>query len=203
MVAGPGLFAAYRQRAERPLGPASVRSGRRSGQPEGQEGGSGRSGRLLPMRAILFAVLAGLCWGVGELCTKAVLNSGRFGPVTILLVRSAGAAFLAAIAYVIAYQHLKAEPQEWWKAGRSDWALVLIGPVLLAGFGGVMCFTLGLKYGDVSVVKPIAFSLAPAVAVLLGWLVLKEPMPWTKALGVALVIAGVILVSGTKGQGIR
>lgn len=155
------------------------------------------------MRAILFAVLAGLCWGVGELCTKAVLHSGRFGPVTILLVRSAGATLLAAIAYVIAYQHLKAEPQEWWKAGRSDWALVLIGPVLLAGFGGVMCFTLGLKYGDISVVKPIAFSLAPAVAVLLGWLVLKEPMPWTKALGVALVIVGVILVSGTKGQGIR
>ena len=40
------------------------------------------------MKAILLAVTAGLCWGVGELCTKSVLHGGRIGPLTAIAVRS-------------------------------------------------------------------------------------------------------------------
>ena len=36
------------------------------------------------MKAILLAVGAGACWGVGEIFTKSVLHTGRVGPLTAL-----------------------------------------------------------------------------------------------------------------------
>ena len=33
------------------------------------------------MKAILLAVSAGLCWGIGEVATKSVLHAGRVGPL--------------------------------------------------------------------------------------------------------------------------
>ena len=40
------------------------------------------------MAAVIWAVLAGLCWAVGELCAKSVLKSGQVGPMTALAVRA-------------------------------------------------------------------------------------------------------------------
>ena len=39
----------------------------------------------LPWR-ILLAIAAGLCWGIGELCTKSVLQGHRIGPLTAIPV---------------------------------------------------------------------------------------------------------------------
>ena len=40
------------------------------------------------MQTILFAVLAGLCWGIGEMFTKSVLHTKQIGPITAIAVRS-------------------------------------------------------------------------------------------------------------------
>ena len=40
------------------------------------------------MKAAIFAILAGLCWGIGEFFTKQVLHTGRVGPLTAIAVRS-------------------------------------------------------------------------------------------------------------------
>lgn len=40
------------------------------------------------MKPILFAILAGLCWGVGEIFTKKALNTGAVGPMTAMFVRA-------------------------------------------------------------------------------------------------------------------
>ncbi len=48
--------------------------------------------------------------------------------------------------------------------------------------------------------QPIAFSVAPATAVILGWLVLREPMTLSKAAGVTMILAGVILLTGGSQQ---
>jgi uncharacterized membrane protein len=56
-------------------------------------------------------------------------------------------------------------------------------------------FYVALSLGEVSVVKPIAFSIAPAVGVLLGWLVLGESMDLRKAVAVGLIVAGVVILT--------
>jgi uncharacterized membrane protein len=47
-------------------------------------------------------------------------------------------------------------------------------------------------------VKPIAFTVAPTTAVLLGWLFLGESMSAQKIVGVLLVIAGVVVLTASK-----
>ncbi len=147
------------------------------------------------MNAVVFAVLAGLCWGIGELCTRAVLHTGKIGPMTILMVRAAVMLPCALLAYYLAASVLKSEPAGWMRADGATLAKLLLGSALAAGFGGVLFFYLGLKHGDISVVKPIAFALAPAVAVLLGWMLLGEPMTARKAGAVAMILAGVVVLT--------
>jgi bacterial/archaeal transporter family protein len=151
------------------------------------------------MKAVVFAVLAGVCWGVGELFTKSVLHSRQVGPMALLLVRTAAALPPALIAYLVAAKLLGGEPQ-WWKAETPVMLKLVLGSALLAGFGGVFFFYLGLAHGEISVVKPIAFTVGPAVAVVLAWLVLKEEMNLAKILGVVMVLAGVVLISGFGGR---
>jgi transporter family protein len=148
------------------------------------------------MKAIPLAILAGLCWGVGELCTKMVLQTHRIGPVTAIAVRSTIALPVLWIAYAIAVHQLGSEPRGWLRALEpGDLARLVIGSGLVAGAGGMLCFYAALHLDDISRIKPIAFTVAPAVAVLLGWWLLGEPMSLRKGLAVALILIGVGLLT--------
>lgn len=147
------------------------------------------------MKAILFAAAAGLCWGIGEICTKSVLHSGKVGPFTALAVRATIALPAIWIAWWFAVSRT-AEPTAWWRADGGTLAKLLLGSGLLAGALALIFFYLGLSLGEISRVKPIAFAIAPATAVLLAWLLLGEPLTGRKLAGIVLVLAGVVLLSG-------
>jgi len=148
------------------------------------------------MHAILFAALAGLCWGVGEVFTKSVLHTKQVGPITAIAVRSTVALPALWIAYWLAVHRLKAEPANWLDADRATLLKLVLGSGLVAGAAAMICFYVALHLGEISRVKPIAFALAPATAVLIGWLALGEVMTANKAAGVALILAGVVLLTG-------
>jgi uncharacterized membrane protein len=158
------------------------------------------------MPAILLAIAAGLCWGVGELFTKSVLHTHKVGPITAITIRSTVALPVLWLAYFVAMYVFKSprENAAWFKgadAGGADWVTILklvCGSGLVAGAAAMICFYAALSLGEVSRVKPIAFALAPATAVVLGWLVLKEGMTLQKGLGVALILGGVLLLTGTR-----
>ena len=80
------------------------------------------------------------------------------------------------------------------------WLMLIGGSGLLAGFAGVFFFYLGLSLpgGDISKLRPIAFALAPATAVILGWLILHEEMTWRKAIAVVLIVVGIMMLAGGK-----
>lgn len=149
------------------------------------------------MKAIIFAALAGLCWGVGELFSKSVLHSKQVGPMGLLVVRTGLAFIPALIAFFVATRVISpsAEPPAFWKADAAVLAKLILGATLLAGFGGVFFFYLGLAHGDISRVKPIAFGVAPAVAAILGMTLMGEQYSHAKAVGIALIIGGIIVVT--------
>jgi uncharacterized membrane protein len=154
------------------------------------------------MRAVLFAVIAGLCWGVGEIFTKSALNSRQIGPMGVLLVRALVTVPPAALAYLVAAQLWKTETAAWWRdMDASVWLKLIVGSGLMAGFAGVFFFYWGLSLpgGDISRLRPIAFSLAPASAVILGWLALGEAMTLRKGAAVLLIVAGIVLLTGEGG----
>jgi uncharacterized membrane protein len=152
-------------------------------------------------KAILFAVIAGLCWGAGEIGTKAALNTRQVGPMAATLVRALVTVLPVLIAYMIATRVTRTESGEWMKAASpSTWAYLIVGSGLLAGFAGVFFFYTGLRHGDISVLRPVAFGVAPATAVLLGWWWLGEPMTVRKVVAVTLILAGIVLLA-SKGKG--
>lgn len=153
------------------------------------------------MQAILCAILAGLCWGVGEIFTKAAINTREIGPLGTVLLRAAVTLPLAVAGYLVAHAVLKTEPQTWWRDMRpGTWARIIIGSGVLAGFAGVFFFYVGLSLpgGDISTLRPIAFALAPATAVLLGWWLLGEEMTVRKGAAVVLIIVGIVMLAGGK-----
>lgn len=147
--------------------------------------------------AVLFAVLAGLGWGVGEFFTKQVLHTGKIGPLTAIAVRSTVALPVIWIVYLVFVQGRGVEPRDWYRAAdAATLAKLILGSGLVAGALAMICFYAALHHGEITRVKPIAFTLAPAVAVLLGWLILREPMTARKALGVLLIVGGVVVLTG-------
>lgn len=149
------------------------------------------------MKAILFASLAGLCWGIGELFTKSVLHTRQIGPITAIAVRSTVALPVIWAAYYIAMYVVRSEPAQWWRtASTATLAKLILGSGLVAGAAAMIFFYTALSLGEISKIKPIAFTLAPACAVILGWLVLHEPMSVRKAAAVLMILAGVALLTG-------
>lgn len=147
------------------------------------------------MKAILFAVCAALCWGVGEFFTKQVMMSGKIGPFAVIMVRIVAAAPIAIFAYLIAANFSTMEVKDWWLMPGDIRLKLLLGSTLLASFGGVAFFYLGLRFGDISIVIPIAMGLSPVIGAFLGWWFLKEQMPAIKVIGILMMVAGLVLVA--------
>ena len=150
------------------------------------------------MNATILAVLAGLLWGVGEFFTKQVLHTHRVGPLTAIAVRSTVALPVLWIVYLTFVQARGVEPRDWPQAGTATLLKLVLGSGVAAGAIAMICFYGALNLGPISKVKPIAFTLAPVTAVLLGWLALGEVMTPRKALAILLVIAGVLLLTTEK-----
>lgn len=147
------------------------------------------------MQAILFAVLAGLCWGIGELFTKSVLHTEKIGPLTAIAVRSTVALPVLWLVYAVSVHWYRTEPRNWLEAGWPTLGKLVLGSGLIAGAGGMIFFYSALKLGEISRIKPITFTIAPATAVILGYFFLHEPLTMRKIIAVALVLAGVALLT--------
>ncbi len=151
------------------------------------------------MKPIVLAVLAGLCWGIGEVFTRSVLHSKEIGPFAAVAVRSTVALPVIWLAYYIAMSVVKSPMEvQGWASGASSatWLKLVIGSGLVAGAAAMIFFYAALSMGEVSRIKPVAFALAPATAVLLGWLFLGESLTVRKVVAIGLIVAGVVLLTG-------
>lgn len=145
---------------------------------------------------VLFAVLAGLCWGIGEVCARGVLHTGRVGPFMAVAVRSSIALPLIWLAFAVAHRVAPAAAGK--GLGTLDtrhWLLLLLGSGVVAGAAAMICFYVSISLGEVSRMKPIAFTVAPATAVVLGAAFLGESLTLRKVVALVLVLAGVVLLA--------
>lgn len=147
-------------------------------------------------KATFLAILGGLCWGIGELFTKSVLNSGRVGPVTVLAVRTMVALPFFWATYFLAAYRWNSEPRDWLQSGTPTLLKLVLGSAFLTSVCGTLAFVSALRVGEVSRVKPIAFALAPATGVIFGALIFHEPLTLKKVAAVAMILTGVILLAG-------
>lgn len=148
------------------------------------------------MRGWMLAVAAGLCWGVGELCTKSVLHSGKVGPLSAIALRSTIALPVIWLAWWLVVNVWGAEARPALRELSSgDVLRLVLGSGLCAGALGMVFFYGALALDDVSRIKPIAFTIAPATAALLGWHFLGEGLGVRKLVALALILGGVALLA--------
>ncbi len=98
------------------------------------------------------------------------------------------------IAIMLCSSLLTCTGQLCWKLSAGQHTMLF----LLAGFGlygcGALLMIIALRYGDLSKLHPL-LSAGYILSVILGAAVLGEPVSGGKILGIAVIIAGLILIN--------
>ena len=135
----------------------------------------------------LWAVLTAICWGVGSFFEKKGVHDGNLAPVMGTAVRTVTSLLILGVASWPFWGQLRS-------AGTVNILKVAIGGGVLAGAAGLLCFYKGFATGELSKVMAIAFSLTPVIGAALGIAFLGEGHGAAKLIGIALAVAGTVLV---------
>lgn len=137
-------------------------------------------------KGFLFAILASFIWGCAPAFEKFGLDS-KIDPYLGVVIRSIPIAIIAFAGLLfmgragsIATVDLRS-------------ALFVAAGGLIAGLAGQLAFYSALKWGEASVVVPVAATY-PLVALLVSVVFLGEAFTWQKFIGIGLVVGGVVLL---------
>lgn len=134
------------------------------------------------IKAHLFILIAEVMWGISAPIAKEVMNEGMNG-FQFVSLRIIGSAILFWIASLFVKTE-KVAPRDLLKLG-------------FAGILAIACnqtlFTVGLQFTS-PVNASIMTTMMPILTMFLAFLILREPISWKKALGIAFGATGAILI---------
>ena len=139
------------------------------------------------MKAQWLALLTAVAWGVGGYFEKRGLVAGQVPPQAGIFLRTAVALVVLGIASRPHWGALAS-------AGPRALLQLVVGGGLVAGSLGMLCFYAAIKGADLSKVMPIAFT-APLFGALLGVALGGEALTLKTALGMALTVGGITLLT--------
>jgi bacterial/archaeal transporter family protein len=140
------------------------------------------------MRPQVFALITAMAWGIGGFFEKRGLHDGNLTPQVGITIRTA-VAFVILVA--VSFPQLKTIPQ----AGPKPLLLMVIGGGIVAGSVGMLSFYAALRgASSLSQVMPIAFT-SPLFSVIMGLIFQTEKLHWQTAVGMALTIAGIAVLT--------
>ena len=139
------------------------------------------SGNLNDLRGLFLLIIAGLSWGAGSIYQKRK-NIHTTPEISSAVQQFTGGIALLITSFIISEPTINPVPSAWWA-----WGYLIV-------FGSVIAFTSfvkALKLLPPNIVFTYAF-VNPVVAVILGFILLGEPITkWTIA-GASLVLVGVL-----------
>ena len=84
----------------------------------------------------------------------------------------------------------------WKLASSKESVLFLVGGFALYGFGALLMLV-AMRFGELSILHPM-LSAGYILSVILGAVVLSEPVAPNKLVGIGVIIVGLILISSSK-----
>jgi transporter family protein len=135
----------------------------------------------------ILALLTAMAWGIGGYFEKKGLHDGNLSPQVGTTLRTVTALFVLAAA---SFPQWRTIPQ----AGARPLLYMIIGGGLVAGSAGMLCFYAALKGAPLGKVMPIAFT-SPLFGALMGVALGGEAMTARIAIGMALTIGGIVLLT--------
>ena len=139
------------------------------------------AGNLNDLKGLFLLIIAGLSWGAGSIYQKRK-NIHTTPEISSAVQQFTGGIALLITSFIISEPTMNPVPSAWWAWGY----LILFGSVI-----AFTSFVKALKLLPPNIVFTYAF-VNPVVAVVLGFIILGEPItPWTFA-GATLVLVGVL-----------
>jgi uncharacterized membrane protein len=157
-----------------------------TGSKDGAENGAGRARAALlggAARGVCYGIAAGVAFGVFFLFIRNGGQAGGLWPIAV--ARLAGTLIVLAVAVAA-----RVGPVTWHSGGGLFLAAVGAGA---GDVGANVCYVLATRAGLFGLAVVLT-SLYPGVTVLLARLVLGERVGWARGAGLALAIAGILLV---------
>lgn len=145
-------------------------------------------GNNKPLQAHLSLLAAELFWGLMAPIGKDAMLHG-IDNISLISFRVAGAAILFWLTSIFVRERIP------WKH-----VLYLAGAALLGVVFNQCLFTLGLSFTS-PINSSIVTTSMPIFAMILSFLILKEPITWMKAGGVAIGCAGAVFLILSSAQG--
>jgi len=139
------------------------------------------------MKPQMFALLTAMAWGIGGYFEKKGLHLGNLSPQMGITIRTATALIVLGI---VSYPQWKTVSQ----AGSKALLMLIIGGGVVAGSLGMLCYYTAIKGAPLNQVMPIAFT-SPLFGALMGIIFAGETFTWKSALGMALTVGGIILLT--------
>jgi transporter family protein len=139
------------------------------------------------MRPEIYAILTAAAWGIGGFFEKKGLHLGNLSPQMGITIRTAVALIILA---AVSFPQWKTLPQ----AGAKALTMMVIGGGIVAGAAGMLCFYTAIKGAPLTRVMPIAFT-SPLFGALMGLIFGTEPLTAKTAIGMALTVGGIIVLT--------
>jgi transporter family protein len=138
---------------------------------------------------IIYAVIAGLAWGVGGYFEKAALQKLGLPPIAGIALRTGIAFIILGLVSIPAWKSV-ADP-----SNTRAWVTMVIAGGIVAGSLGMWAFYAALSTSEnLGVTLAIAFALAPLAGTLLGLARGTQHVDLRIAVGLASIILGIALL---------
>ncbi len=138
---------------------------------------------------ILFAILAGVAWGLGGYFEKAGLKAMGIPPIAGITLRTFVALILLGVLSIPAWKEI-ANPADW-----KAWLMIIIGGGIIAGSLGMWSFYSALAASEnLGITLAIAFAFSPIAGTLFGLFRGDQPMDWKIAVGLIAIVIGIVLI---------
>lgn len=138
---------------------------------------------------VLFAILAGVAWGLGGYFEKAGLRAMGIPPIAGITLRTAVALVILGLLSIPAWKSI-ANPSD-----LKAWMMIIVGGGFIAGSLGMWSFYSSLSLSEnLGVTLALAFACSPLTGTIVGLLRGDQHIDVRLALGLIAIIAGIVLV---------
>ena len=139
--------------------------------------------------SILFAVLAGMAWGVGGYFEKAGLRALGIAPIAGIALRTAVALLLLGALSLPAWKQIQ-RPEN-----TAAWIQIIVFGGIVAGSLGMWSFYRALATTqNLGVTLALAFAMSPVAGTLVGLWRKTQSMDGRTALGMLAIVGGIVLL---------
>lgn len=138
---------------------------------------------------LLYAVLAGMAWGVGGFFEKAGLQQLKLPPIAGITIRSFIALAILGLLSIPAWKEIE-NPDN-----IKAWVMIAVGGGIIAGSLGMWSFYSALSLSEnLGATLAVAFAFSPIAGTVVGLIQGSQKMDIKIALGLAAIILGIVLI---------